>query len=68
MSGRAKIGSIAFVGLWLLAIATAALFTALGFWQSRRAVEKQDMLDAAAQVLTSRDVHPLSAAADPARA
>jgi len=56
-----------FVLLWLLALATIALFTSLGFWQLRRAVEKQSMLDAAAEVLTSRDVHPLATAADPAR-
>lgn len=56
-----------FVLLWLLAIATIALFVNLGFWQLRRAVEKQSMLDAAAEVLTTRDVHPLAAAADPAR-
>jgi len=56
-----------FVLLWLLALATIALFTSLGFWQLRRAVEKQSMLDAAAEVLTSRDVHPLATAADPDR-
>lgn len=59
---------VTFVFLWLLAIATITLFTNLGFWQLRRAVEKQSMLDAAAQVLTTRDVHPLSAAGDPDRA
>lgn len=57
-----------FVLLWVLAIATIALFTRLGFWQLDRAVEKQAMLDAAAQVLTTRAVHPLAAAADPDRA
>lgn len=57
-----------FVLLWLLAVATIALFTRLGFWQLDRSVGKQAMLDAAAQVLTTRDVHPLSVAADPGRA
>lgn len=52
---------------WLLAVATIVLFTRLGFWQLDRSVEKQAMLDAAAQVLTTRDVHPLSVAADPDR-
>lgn len=56
-----------FVLLWLLAVATIALFTRLGFWQLDRGVGKQAMLDAAAQVLTTRDVHPLSIAADPDR-
>lgn len=68
MSRRFAFVSPSFVGLWLLALATAALFTSLGFWQSRRAVEKQEMVDAAARVLTTRDVHALSAAGDPARA
>ena len=44
------------------------LFANLGLWQSRRAVEKQAMLDAAAQVLSSRTPHPLALAADPVRA
>ncbi|MGH8072752.1 MAG: SURF1 family protein [Lysobacter sp.] len=57
-----------FVLLWLLAVATIALFTRLGFWQLDRAVEKQAMLDAAAHVLADRNVHPLSAASDAARA
>jgi len=56
-----------FVLLWLLAIATTAAFASLGFWQLRREHEKQSMLDAAAQVLTTRAVHSLAAAADPAR-
>lgn len=52
---------------WTLAALTMALFANLGLWQSRRAVEKQAMLDAAAQVLTSRTPHPLALAADPER-
>ena len=52
---------------WVLAALVIALFTSAGFWQSRRAVEKQSMLDAAAQVLAARDALPLVAAADPAR-
>ena len=57
-----------FVLLWALAVATIALFTRLGFWQMDRAVEKQTMLDAAAQVLADREVHSLSAASDALRA
>lgn len=52
---------------WSLAVAAMVLFAGLGRWQSHRAVEKQAMLDAAAQVLTTREVHPLAAAHDPAR-
>lgn len=52
---------------WVLAIVAIASFTSLGFWQSRRAIEKQAMLDAAAQVLAARQPVPLAAAADPAR-
>lgn len=52
---------------WVLAVLAIASFTSLGVWQSRRAIEKQAMLDAAAQVLTARDPVPLAAAADPAR-
>lgn len=52
---------------WVLAVAAIASFTSLGSWQSRRAVEKQAMLDAAAQVLAARDPVPLAAAADPVR-
>ncbi|HUH90371.1 MAG TPA: SURF1 family protein [Lysobacter sp.] len=48
---------------WLLALATITVFTSLGFWQLRRAVEKQAMLDAAAQVVTERRAVPLAAAA-----
>jgi cytochrome oxidase assembly protein ShyY1 len=53
---------------WTLAVLAIVLFTSLGRWQSRRAVEKQAMLDAAAQVLERRTPMPLSAAADAARA
>lgn len=52
---------------WLLAALGIALFTRLGVWQLDRAVEKQAMLDAAAQVLDGREPGPLSAAANPAR-
>ena len=52
---------------WVLAIVAIASFTSLGFWQSRRAIEKQAMLDAAAQVLAARKPVPLAAAADRAR-
>lgn len=53
---------------WLLALVLAAGFASLGAWQSRRAVEKQAMLDEAARVLAQRTPEPLSAAADAARA
>lgn len=53
---------------WTLAVLATALFANLGLWQSRRAVEKQAMLDAAAQVLSSRTPHPLALAADPTHA
>lgn len=53
---------------WALAAAAIALFVQLGLWQARRALEKQAMLDAAAQVLGARAAQPLSRAADPARA
>jgi cytochrome oxidase assembly protein ShyY1 len=52
---------------WILAVIVIAGFTSLGFWQLRRAVAKQAMLDAAAQVLKARDPVPLAAAADAAR-
>lgn len=53
---------------WTLAALVIALFVNLGLWQSRRAVEKQAMLDASAQVLAERTPHPLSMAADASRA
>lgn len=52
---------------WLLALLLATGFASLGVWQSRRAVEKQLMLDEAAGVLAQRTPRPLAAAADPAR-
>jgi len=52
---------------WALALGAIALFVQLGLWQARRAIEKQAMLDAAAQVLRERLPRPLSAADDPAR-
>lgn len=52
---------------WTLAVLAIASFSSLGFWQTRRAAEKQAMLDAAAQVLKARDPVPLAAAANPAR-
>ena len=53
---------------WAAALAAIALFVNLGLWQSRRAVEKQAMLDAAAAVMTDRTPQPLSLAGDAARA
>ena len=52
---------------WTLALLAIALFCSLGRWQARRAVEKQAMLDAAAQVLTQRRSVALAQAANPAR-
>lgn len=52
---------------WTAAVLAIALFANLGLWQSRRAVEKQAMLDAAAQVMDKRTTQSLSIAADPAR-
>ena len=45
-----------------------AAFASLGLWQSRRAIEKQAMLDAAAQVLAQRHPVSLLQASDPAHA
>ena len=53
---------------WTLAVLAIGLFASLGMWQSRRAVEKQAMLDAADRVLLDRSPMPLAASADPARA
>ena len=54
---------------WILAIATMALFSALGFWQLGRAEEKEAMLAAAQQVLDDRNNPlPLQAAGDPQHA
>ena len=52
---------------WTLTLLTVAVFANLGLWQSRRAVEKQAMLDASARVLSERKAVPLAQAADPAR-
>ena len=53
---------------WIAALAAIALFANLGLWQSRRAVEKQAMLDAAAAVMADRKPQPLSLASDASRA
>lgn len=53
---------------WSLAMLAMVAFVGLGLWQSRRAVEKQAMLDAAAQVLQQRQPVPLLQASDHARA
>ena len=52
---------------WALAALAMALFVNLGLWQSRRAVEKQAMLDRAAKVLVEREPRPLAVAGDDAR-
>lgn len=52
---------------WTLALLAIALFARLGFWQAQRAVEKQAMLDAVAQVLARRQPMPLSLAIDAQR-
>lgn len=52
---------------WTLTLLTVAVFANLGLWQSRRAVEKQAMLDASARVLGERKAVSLALAADPAR-
>ena len=52
---------------WTLALLAIALFARLGWWQAQRAVEKQTMLDAVAQVLARRQPVPLSEAADARR-
>lgn len=48
---------------WTLALLAIASFARLGFWQTQRAVEKQAMLDAVAQVLEARKPQPLALAA-----
>ncbi|QDH68861.1 SURF1 family protein [Marilutibacter alkalisoli] len=53
---------------WTLALLAIVLFANLGLWQSRRAVEKQAMLDAANAVLEQRSPRALAIASDPARA
>ncbi|MFC5576998.1 SURF1 family protein [Lysobacter niabensis] len=52
---------------WAFALLAIVLFVKLGLWQSQRAVEKQAMLDAVAQVLAQRRAVPLAQAADAAR-
>ncbi len=52
---------------WALALGLIALFAWLGFWQLRRAAEKQLMLDSAAQVTGARVARSLAAAGDPSR-
>ena len=53
---------------WTAALLAIALFANLGLWQSRRALEKQAMLDAAAAVMADRTPRPLSLAGDATRA
>ena len=53
---------------WTLALLAIALFANLGRWQSRRAVEKQAMLDAVAAVLQRREPVPLAQADEARRA
>jgi cytochrome oxidase assembly protein ShyY1 len=52
---------------WTLALLAIALFSRLGWWQAQRAVEKQAMLDAVAQVLARRQPMPLGVAAEAQR-
>ncbi|MGY0559007.1 SURF1 family protein [Lysobacter sp. A421] len=52
---------------WLAATVVIVLFVNLGTWQLHRAVQKQGMLDAAAQVLATRERHPLGLATDESR-
>ena len=47
---------------WLLALLVAAGLWTLGSWQSGRAVQKQQMLDAARDVLDQREPRPLALA------
>lgn len=49
---------------WTFAALVLGLFVQLGLWQSRRALDKQVMLDASAQVLAQRRPQPLSVAGD----
>lgn len=53
---------------WLLAIAVAALFSALGTWQLGRAQQKRAMLEQARATIAARQPLPLAAASDAARA
>jgi cytochrome oxidase assembly protein ShyY1 len=49
------------IALWLAAVLVIAGFLALGRWQLQRATEKQQMLDAVAAVLESRQARSLAA-------
>jgi surfeit locus 1 family protein len=53
---------------WVLAVLVIAGFVRLGLWQTHRAVEKEAMLAAAAQVLERRVPQSLAVADDVARA
>ncbi|MGC4010506.1 MAG: SURF1 family protein [Pseudomonas sp.] len=53
---------------WLLALAVACGFVALGRWQLDRAEQKRQMLAQVAQVIARRRPVAIAAAADPARA
>lgn len=53
---------------WTLAVLAIVAFAGLGRWQARRAVEKEAMLDAAAQVLSQRQAVDLAQAAHRNRA
>ena len=53
---------------WTLAVLAMVLFGSLSVWQSHRADEKRAMLDAASEVLTTRQAQPLLAAFDAGRA
>jgi cytochrome oxidase assembly protein ShyY1 len=50
------------IALWLFAAALIAVLVSLGFWQLRRANEKQKMLDAVAGALRQKIAQPLDAA------
>lgn len=53
---------------WIVALATASGFAALGAWQSGRAVEKERMLAEAADVIEQRRPQPPEVAFDAGRA
>lgn len=55
------------VVLWAFALAAAALFATLGFWQLGRAEWKRDLLQRASQALSDRRPRPVAVVADPAR-
>jgi len=58
---------VALAAGWLLALAVAAAFAALGMWQLGRRDAKRAMLDEVGSVLATRAARPLALAADPAR-